>query len=47
LPEVSRGVVPVELISEPSSKPVVVAPNGYRVEGLSVAEVIELLRELS
>jgi hypothetical protein len=37
----------VELIAGSLAKPVVVAPNGYRVEGLSVDEVIGLLRELS
>lgn len=47
VPERPRGIVAVELIAGAIAKPVVISPNGYRVEGLSVDEVVGLLRELS
>lgn len=44
----SLALVPIEVTGLPMSTAlVVVAPSGHRVEGLSLAQVAELLRELA
>ena len=40
------GVVPVHVVAEAGRPLTVLAPSGYRVEGLSIAEAAELLRRL-
>jgi hypothetical protein len=39
--------VPVEVATLASTGMVLVTPNGFRVEGLAVAEAVELIRRLS
>lgn len=42
-----RGFVPVRVVADVVGRTLtVLAPTGYRVEGLSIAEVAELLRRL-
>jgi hypothetical protein len=40
------ALVPVEMPLVPSSSVVLMTPSGYRVEGLTVEQVVALLREL-
>lgn len=43
-----KALVPVRVVDEaPWSTLSVVAPNGYRIEGLSTAQAIEVMRELA
>lgn len=44
----SRALVPVEIVAEPTaaSSMSVVSPSGFRVEGLSFADAVALLRAL-
>lgn len=41
------GFVPVEVATLASAGMVLVTPNGFRVEGIAVAEAAELIRQLS
>ena len=41
------AMVPVEVVAEGRSGIALVAPSGYRVEGLSLDELVSLLRALS
>jgi len=44
-----RAMVPVRVVDEPaaSSTITLVSPNGFRIEGITIAQAIELLRALS
>jgi len=43
-----KALVPVKVVDEvPWSTLSVVAPNGYRIEGLSTTQAIEVMRELA
>ena len=48
---VASGFRPVKVVDDPSGEvegePVLVAPSGWRIEGLSVTEVVEVARRLS
>jgi hypothetical protein len=41
------ALVPIETSAYTSSRPIVVTPAGYRVEGLAISEIVALLRELA
>jgi transposase-like protein len=41
-----RGLLPVRVGADEASRPVLVTPAGYRVEGLREDELVELLRAL-
>jgi hypothetical protein len=42
-----RAIVPVHVVpDEPSASVAVVSPSGFRIEGLSVADAVRVLREL-
>ncbi len=42
-----EALVPVRVVTEPAATLTVWSPTGYRVDGLSVPEVAELLRRLA
>ena len=44
----SRALVPVEIVAEPiaASSMSIVSPSGFRIEGLSFAEAVALLKAL-
>ena len=47
-PNSPRGFRPVDVVDERSgSEPVLVSPGGWRIEGLSVDELVVLVRRLS
>lgn len=46
-PARSAALVPVEVIAAPRAAVAIVSPNGFRLEGLDVAEAVAVLRALA